>query len=185
MTPHSHKISGSLPEFEAEIVTQNTIWTKSVSDLDGLVSRICADIFTRIHMKPGAVTVVFSDDDTVQDLNATYRNQNKPTNVLSFATLDATETFVDAPDDTLNYGDVILAFETVQREADEQSKPFHDHAAHLVAHGLLHLLGYDHITEEEAVEMESLEREILDSLGIKDPYLDDVHVLHHEQSRET
>jgi probable rRNA maturation factor len=110
------------------------------------------------------VSLLFTDDNQVQQLNADYRNQDKPTNVLSFAAQEG-----DGPE-TLLLGDIVLARQTVEREAQEQSKPVTDHLTHLVIHGFLHLLGYDHETEAEAVEMESLETRILADLGIADPY---------------
>jgi probable rRNA maturation factor len=110
------------------------------------------------------ISIVLADDAFVQDLNRKYRNIDMPTNVLSFAADD---------DDGLGpclLGDVILAFETVQREADAAGKPMPDHVSHLVVHGTLHLLGFDHEDEREAIEMEALETAILARLGIADPY---------------
>jgi probable rRNA maturation factor len=105
-----------------------------------------------------------TSDAVVQGLNAQWRHKDQPTNVLSFP---APET-VHALEKTL--GDVALAYETCAREAQEQGKNLKDHATHLLVHGLLHLLGYDHEAEDDAAEMEGLEREILASLGIADPY---------------
>lgn len=106
----------------------------------------------------GEVTVAFARDGAVQELNHTFRGKNKPTNVLSFPSPDGTG------------GDVILALETIRAEADLQGKTFGDHTAHLIAHGILHLMGYDHIARGDARRMESLERKLLQGLGIGDPY---------------
>jgi probable rRNA maturation factor len=107
--------------------------------------------------------VLLTDDAAVQALNRDHRNQDKPTNVLSFPA---------APSAAPHLGDVALAFGTCAREAAEQGKSLADHLTHLVAHGVLHLLGWDHMTEAEAEAMETREREILARLGTPDPYRD-------------
>jgi len=144
---------------------------------------------------PVEMSVILADDATVQELNKNYRGKDKPTNVLSFALYadgggeegeDEGEQVEEPDEDGLEdgdveflspegpvpviLGDVILAFETVEREAREQRKAFADHLAHLVTHGVLHLLGYDHIEDSEAEQMERLETQILSGLGIADPY---------------
>jgi probable rRNA maturation factor len=109
-------------------------------------------------------TVVLGDDALVRSLNATYRGQDKPTNVLSFS-------FKDAPGAGRHgLGDVVLAAETIVREAEEQNTPPVHHLQHLVIHGLLHLLGFEHDTDAEAEVMETIEVEILATLGVADPY---------------
>lgn len=112
------------------------------------------------------VSVVFTDDASVRTLNAAWRGMDKPTNVLSFAANDA-----HAPPSPL-LGDIVLAHETIAREASDQSKAFEDHLTHLMVHGFLHLLGQDHTRDEEAEAMEQAERDILAGLGIADPYAD-------------
>ena len=107
--------------------------------------------------------------DTVesQDLNRDYRGKDKPTNVLSFP-------FEAPPGMELPLlGDLVICRQVVEAEAIEQGKPLMAHWAHMVVHGSLHLLGYDHIEDEEAEEMEQLERDIMQELGFADPYLDD------------
>lgn len=116
------------------------------------------------------VSILLTDDKQVQELNAEYRQQDKPTNVLSFAALD--EDSPIPPEGPVLLGDVIVAFQTTEREAAEEGKTFEDHLSHLVVHGVLHLLGYDHLMDDEAEEMESLERSILAALGVSDPYKD-------------
>ena len=105
------------------------------------------------------LSILFTDDAHIRRLNAAYRGKDKPTNVLSFP---------QAGGPLL--GDVILASETVAKEAVLAQKPLKDHIAHLVVHGFLHLLGYDHEADEEAEAMEALERAALKRLGIEDPY---------------
>ena len=119
------------------------------------------------------VGVRLSDDASVQILNRDYRDKDKPTNVLSFAALESAEeaeAFMMAPDMPLMLGDIVIARETCAREATEQQKPLKNHLVHLAVHGTLHLVGYDHMVDDEAGEMEELERQILAGLGIDDPY---------------
>jgi probable rRNA maturation factor len=113
----------------------------------------------------GAVSVLLADDAAVKTLNRDWRGVDKPTNVLSFPAAAPKATGVPAL-----LGDIAIAFETVEREARAEEKPFLHHLAHLAAHGYLHLLGYDHQTDSEAEAMETLEREILAAMRIPDPY---------------
>lgn len=111
------------------------------------------------------ICVIFTGDVAMRELNSHWRKIDKPTNVLSFPAPAAP---AKAPVQAL--GDVFLALETVQREAGEQGKSFRDHTAHLIVHGFLHLIGYDHENETEAVVMEGEETVILAGLGIGNPY---------------
>jgi probable rRNA maturation factor len=113
----------------------------------------------------GDVTVVLTDDEEIRALNRDWRGFDKPTNVLSFPAAP-----VPGNDDQPSLGDIVLAIETVQREAAEEGKPLADHVSHLAVHGLLHLAGHDHDTDEKAEAMEGLERQILAGLGVADPY---------------
>lgn len=115
------------------------------------------------------VSIALVDDATIQDLNARYRGQDKPTNVLSFASLDEEEAVLPE-DGPLLLGDVVVAFQTTAREAGEEGKPLVAHLSHLVVHGVLHLLGYDHEEEGDATVMEAKERLVLAKLGLPDPY---------------
>jgi len=111
------------------------------------------------------LSLVLADDATVRGLNARWRGKDAPTNVLAFA---SDETPIAGKPVLL--GDVVLAYETVAAEAKTQGKSLADHLRHLVIHGVLHLLGYDHIAAAPARRMEALETRILDSLGVPDPY---------------
>lgn len=108
--------------------------------------------------RKGEISVVLADDAFVRELNRTYRGKDKPTNVLSFPSGE-------------HLGDIVLALETVAREAEQQGKSFKAHAQHLLVHGTLHLLGHDHEQESEAEVMEQLEVKILKKLGVANPYL--------------
>ncbi len=111
------------------------------------------------------ISVALADDATIARLNATFRHKPGPTNVLSFPCDDAA-----GPDGAVTLGDVVLAFETVAREAEAGRIAVADHLAHLVVHGVLHLLGHDHEADDEARRMEALEVAALARLGIADPY---------------
>lgn len=115
----------------------------------------------------GAVAVLLTGDAEIRALNRDFRRMDKPTNVLSFPA--AGRPGENAPGESI-LGDIALAYETCAREAEEEEKPIADHLAHLVVHGTLHLLGFDHETPDEAEEMEAEEVEILARLGIADPY---------------
>ena len=113
------------------------------------------------------VVVALSSDAAVAELNARYRGMAKPTNVLSFPSLAGAASSADG---VLPLGDIVLAMETVAAEAGDLGIRPADHLRHLIVHGLLHLLGHDHMEPDEAEEMEALETRILASLGVADPY---------------
>jgi probable rRNA maturation factor len=129
-----------------------------------------ADGPPRMAGRPVLLGIVLTDDAEQRELNRTWRGKDSPTNVLSFA--------VGGPDDPappgapLLLGDVVLAFETVAREAAACGKPLADHLSHLVVHGVLHLLGFDHESDAEAAIMEAREHAILAALGVPAPCAD-------------
>lgn len=136
-----------------------------------LAERVAAAVARRDELivpEEAELSLVLTDDARIRELNRDWRDKDKPTNVLSFPAADPDD---DDPGPLL--GDVVIARETTVREAVEEGKTLEDHVAHLLVHGLLHLFGFDHETDEEAEEMEALEREILGDLGIADPYADD------------
>lgn len=118
------------------------------------------------------VSVRLTDDAEVHALNRQYRGKDKPTNVLSFPMVqrDLLDALRNTDDGEQLIGDIVLAAETVAREAADKGVSVPDHATHLIVHGALHLLGYDHETDDEAERMEALEREVLGRLGLSDPY---------------
>ena len=115
------------------------------------------------------VSLCLADDARLQALNLRWRGVDKPTNVLSFPSPPPGHGAESAA-----LGDIALAYETLAREANELGAPLADHYRHLVAHGFLHLIGYDHATDEEAVRMEALESRIMARLGAADPYAREV-----------
>ena len=121
---------------------------------------------TKIKLAKGAeVSLLLCDDARIRDINREWRGLDKPTNVLSFPAAPRA-LLAKSP----AVGDIAIAYETVAREAVDEGKTFRDHYMHMVAHGFLHLLGYDHETDAEAEEMEGLEISILGALGVADPY---------------
>ena len=130
-------------------------------EVGGRVASIVNAVMDQVDDPPlGELSVVLSGDAHVRALNRDYRGKDSPTNVLSFP----------MPEGSGLLGDVVLARETLEREAAGQGKTFADHFAHLLVHGVLHLLGFDHQTDTDAEAMERLEVAVLGSLGIDNPY---------------
>lgn len=146
-------------EVEIEVVD----WTAALPDAEALVVQAAEAALGAVQDAPpgGNVVVLLADDATVRDLNHRFRGKDAATNVLSFPA-------PPNPEELL--GDVALAFGVCAREAAEQGKPLSRHLQHLVAHGVLHLLGYDHMSDDEAELMEGLERVVLAGIGVPDPY---------------
>jgi probable rRNA maturation factor len=115
---------------------------------------------------PAELAIRFVDAEEGQTLNREYRGKDYATNVLTFAYNEGAEIADDEP----TQADIVLCTDVLQREADEQKKTVEEHAAHLVVHGVLHAQGFDHESDEEAEEMEQLERDIMEALGYPDPY---------------
>lgn len=154
-------------------------WADKVLGLEERCQRVAAIALSTgaalcedLPLDRAEMSLVLADDAMVRELNRQYRGQDKPTNVLSFAALDD-EDAPETEDGPLLLGDVIIAYETTAAEAEAEDKALSDHLSHLVVHGVLHLLGFDHMEEDEAQEMEGLESSILGMLGIADPYRND------------
>jgi probable rRNA maturation factor len=132
-----------------------------------VVATTLVEVGRRVH--PDAeISVRLCDDDEIRALNLAWRGKDKATNVLSFP--------APAGSNGPMLGDIVVAFEYVSEEAREAGRSLRNHLAHMLVHGLLHLLGFDHETEAEAEDMEDVERRILATLGIEDPYSDTVPV---------
>ena len=161
MKEQTAPIKNLLPSLDIDITFQTKHWDECDFDVTASIeTAICRALHAIGFKRNGAeVSVVLADNNFVQDLNKNYRDKDKPTNVLSFP-----------QDEEMLLGDIIVAYETVADECITQEKSFHDHFMHLITHGTLHLMGYDHIKDNEAEEMEALEIKILGELGIKNPY---------------
>jgi len=152
-----------------DILIESEAWRMlpEAEDIVRLAIAFAATSKAVICRKKSVLAVLLCDDETIESLNARWRGQEKPTNVLSFP---APPLRGDMPYEKIPLGDIAIAYETLSREASEQSKPVSDHLSHLVVHGFLHLVGYDHHEDGEAEEMERLECDILGRIGIADPY---------------
>jgi len=150
---------------EIDIVSEAAGWN---ADAESTVRRALAEAAaaTGKDFRHHNVTVLLTDDAAIRRLNASWRGIDKPTNVLSFP---AAPQFEGA--DATSLGDIAIAYETTAREAQDEHKPFSHHLSHLAVHGFLHLIGYDHESDEQAEAMENLERDILQRIGVPDPYL--------------
>lgn len=147
-------------------------WEPKIRTLRPKLSRaVTAALAAQKKLKVGAcdVSVILTDDRRIRTLNRKHRGKDKATNVLSFPLMDSPT----VPNEPTYLGDIVLAFETIDREAKEAGKPFAAHFIHLAVHGTLHLCGYDHVTEGQARTMERLEKETLAILGLPDPYAHD------------
>lgn len=160
----------TLPMTEVLVVAD--CW-QNEPDADAVIQRAIAAAAESIDDDVGEaeLAVMLTDDPGIRTLNNNWRGIDKPTNVLSFPALqpEGARKPGDAP---RMLGDIAIAYETTRREADAEGKPFEHHLSHLAIHGFLHLIGYDHENDVDAEEMESLETEILERLGIPDPYAD-------------
>jgi len=153
------------PSLHIDVVHDGGDWNL-VAGADGLVERAAAMAADELGLSSAEVCVALSNDAQVAELNGSYRGKPSPTNVLSFPAVP----LLPRDGEPRFLGDIVLALETLQREAADLGVPLAHHMQHLVVHGLLHLLGYDHNADEEAKEMEGLEVRILARLGIADPY---------------
>lgn len=153
-----------------DIAIQHDGWSEQFSDIEALVKMAVTQILQILdNPKLGELSVALVNDIDIQTLNRDFRGKDKPTNVLSFP---AANTF-NGPAPLL--GDIVLALETVIREAQEKSITLEAHLSHLVIHGFLHLQGFDHETDATAIEMEALEIAALAALNIDNPY--EIHEL--------
>jgi probable rRNA maturation factor len=145
-----------------DVEIEDPAWSAALPDAEALVLAAAEATLASEGAVGEGVTLLLTDDETILDLNLRFRQQDKPTNVLSFPAPQNPERFL---------GDIALAYGVCAKEAQEQGKPLANHLQHLVAHGVLHLLGYDHESDAQAEEMEGLERAVLAGLGVPDPYL--------------
>lgn len=144
-----------------DIEIDDPAWTQALPEIEKVVRYAALVALEVEEAGHGEVAFRLTDDAGVQALNRDFLGKDAPTNVLSFPT---------PPNPRSYLGDVALAYGVCAREAAEQDKPLAHHVSHLVIHGVLHLLGYDHIGDDEAEVMEDLERTLLADMGIPDPY---------------
>ena len=148
-----------------EIVTQSPLW-KEQRNVKTLLRRAITEAAAMVPATGGELAVVLTDDAAIRLLNRDWRSKNAATNVLSFPAHKPRR----APTLPRLLGDIVIAYETTEREARAEHKSFAHHLTHLAVHGFLHLLGYDHESDTEAETMEQLERDILARLDVPDPY---------------
>lgn len=146
---------------QVEIAVASPLWPQA--EAEETVRRAIAASEALFEPTDAEVSVLLCDDAEIRRLNAQWRRKDSATNVLSFPS-------VAQHAGERHLGDIAIAFETLNREAADEGKVFSHHLAHLTVHGYLHLLGFDHESDDDAEEMEGLEREILAGLGIDDPY---------------
>ncbi|MES5099839.1 rRNA maturation RNase YbeY [Agrobacterium sp. BA1120] len=152
---------------EAESWTsEEELYVFSTKVLDAAVDFLKSEENQPFPKQPVELSLVFTDDEAIREINAEWRDKDKATNVLSFPAYPLEPGGMPGP----MLGDIVIARETVEREAFDLEKSFEDHLTHLLVHGFLHLFGYDHLDTEEAEEMEGLETRILAKLGLSDPY---------------
>lgn len=157
-----------------DIVIEDTRWT----DIASLAQMATDAALDRLGLEPAVfeISVLACDDARIAALNADFRGKPQPTNVLSWpseeraAAMDGEMPVTPLPGPDTELGDIAIAYDTCAREATEAGKTMADHAIHLLVHGTLHLLGFDHVRDRDATLMEGLETEILGKLGISDPY---------------
>lgn len=162
-----------MTELDIQIAVEDDGWPEEQS-LQELSARVLSTSLRYLVEKEGQplpkqapeLSLVFTDDASIREINGEWRGQDKPTNVLSFPAFPLKPGKMPGP----MLGDIVLARETLEREAADLEKTFDEHLSHLLVHGFLHLFGYDHMTEEEAAVMEGLETRILAQLGLSDPY---------------
>ena len=154
-----------------DTIIEDARWT--AAGLEALAERACAAALDRLGIDGAEISLLACDDARIAGLNAGFRGKPAPTNVLSWPSEErgAEQPGGDPlPPGDPELGDIAIAYETCAREAAAAGKPFAEHVTHLLVHGTLHLLGYDHIDDKDAGLMEALEVEILGKLGIADPY---------------
>ncbi len=147
---------------ELDVRVDSELWNDA-KETEAVVRRAIARTAATLSLEKAEIAVVLTDDSTVRALNRRWRGLDRATNVLSFPVNHA------AGEPPL-LGDIVLAYQTIAREARAQGKPFAHHLAHLAVHGYLHLVGYDHEDDKDAEQMEAAERKILRLLAIPDPY---------------
>jgi len=158
-----------LPPCTIDVLVESPLWS-GIANIESCVRRAVAAALPPDHADC-ELAVVLTDDHSMRALNARFRGSDTATNVLSFPTPRPSRPPADqSRGEPISLGDIVIAFETAQAEAAAEGKEFGHHVAHLLVHGVLHLLGYDHHADPEAEAMEARERAILMQLDMPDPY---------------
>jgi probable rRNA maturation factor len=164
-----------MQDVSVQIDIEDSRWEQAISNIYDVVDVVKSAVFSYVYehenlgifncKKSLVVNLCLSNDSHVQQLNRDFRHMDKPTNVLSFENAEK-----PPKGQPWMAGDIIIAYQTVRKEAKAQQKPFLTHLAHLLVHGTLHLQGYDHLTAKQAKPMESLEIKIMKKMGYPNPY---------------
>ena len=167
-----------------DIAINDSIWKKEHRLIAGKIKSLIKQIIPETELKEYLdhnieISILLTNDQEITELNQNYRNKNNPTNVLSFPAIDFKKikknknylTNIQKQLGAILLGDIILAYQTIHQESILQNKKFFHHLSHLIVHSLLHLIGYDHVKEKDAVIMENLEIDLLKKLDIANPYL--------------
>ena len=144
-----------------DVVINSRLW-QAEPGAESVVRRAVAETASALSTTAGELAIVLTDDSSIRALNRDWRGKDEPTNVLAFPS---------EPGPHRLLGDIVIAYETLAREARSERKSFDHHLAHLAVHGFLHLCGYDHESDRQAATMERLESAILARLGVPDPYI--------------
>jgi probable rRNA maturation factor len=154
-----------------DIIIENECWKRDIENIDELVVKTAKHVFNRLGFSKAIKHIEFSltlsNNEDIAKLNSQYRGKSSPTNCLSFP---ADENILKKLNDFVILGDIIFAYKVIKDESLNQNKEFSNHFIHLLVHSLLHLFGYDHEVEKEALIMEALEIEILSFFNIESPY---------------
>ncbi len=157
---------------QVNISITEPLWEQYCPNISALIEKSAQKAFVHVNDFNDDNNVLLSikctNDIEIQELNKKYRSKDKPTNVLSFPQLD--DNMIEIKEVPLMLGDIVLAFQTIHKEAKEQEKTIESHISHLITHGVLHLFGFDHIDDSEAEEMEKMECIIMHELGYDNPY---------------
>ena len=161
-----------MSDFEIDILIEDLRWNEAVDGIDALVARAIHACVAYLSAHSYAIrafseiSLALVSDEKIQNLNAQFRDKDVPTNVLSFP-------IADAGGFNPLLGDIVLAYDTITREASDREMALSDHLTHLIVHGFLHLCGFDHKKPEDAKDMETIEIKTLEGLGMANPYVKD------------
>jgi probable rRNA maturation factor len=161
--------------FNIDLSVNDNIWDTKLKSLENKIPTIVDLIMNKLDLITHSnieLSIILTNDNEIQKLNLEYLGKNKPTNVLSFPAhnFDANKISSSLNENILSLGDIVISYDTLEKERIKQNISFVDHFVHLLIHSFLHLLGFDHMTEKEAEEMEKLEIAILAEFGIQSPY---------------